>query len=226
MFYFILGSCMGSFIPVISKEWSNHQIQWFRRSKCDHCHRPLSITQLIPILSSLIYLWKCKYCGHSFSYKYFCFEISFGLIYYAWFKIFPQQTLLHLLILTLLIIASFIDYYAYWLPDLILLLLLLISLYLTPSIFQIFFSIFIFVSLSSIYLLSSNRIGFADIKLLSILALLLPIDYYPIFIILASLFGLIYFTLMKTINPNKNYIPFIPSILISYLIISILVQLN
>lgn len=226
MVYFILGSCLGSFLPVLAREWSIHQIQWFRRSRCDRCLHTLSPMQLIPILSSVIFRWRCKFCGQTFSSLYFFFELISGILYYFWATIFPENTLLHLLILTLLITAAFIDWFNYWLPDLILACLLALSLYLSPDWSQICFSIFISISLSIIYFLSSDRIGFADIKLLSILALLIPICFYPLFIMLACLFAILYFLVIRLYYHSPPYIAFAPWIFLSYLFIMTINRFN
>ncbi|WP_419775220.1 prepilin peptidase [Ignavigranum ruoffiae] len=82
----------------------------------------------------------------------------------------------------------------------------------------------IFVILSTIAYLRPGRIGFADIKLLTILCLYFPVQLYPYFLALASLIGLIMSFLFKNFRFSNRAIPFVPAIFFSYIITHIFRQ--
>lgn len=220
MLYFIMGTCLGSFLPVLAKEWADQNIVWFRRSQCDSCLHPLRPWQLIPLLSQVVYHFKCPDCQYHISIKYFIFELFTGLLTLLWFYLFPNTVLLSLFVLYSLLLMALIDYYRFWVPDLLQVLLLILALIYQPSIAQVLYGCFIFACLSLICFLRPNRIGMADIKLLSILALLLPIEQYPRFLGLAATLGLLMYLCPSLTQSKFKSIPFVPAIFFAYILIT------
>ncbi len=79
LFFFILGSVFGSFINVVCDRVVAKE-SLLGRSYCDHCKKVLSPFDLVPILSFLVLLGKCRYCGRAISPQYPIVEaISGGL---------------------------------------------------------------------------------------------------------------------------------------------------
>lgn len=60
---FILWLCFWSFSTVLISRW--HSGKWWimmGRSECPHCNHTLTAVELIPLLSWIIQLWRCKNC--------------------------------------------------------------------------------------------------------------------------------------------------------------------
>jgi len=80
---FVLGTAIGSFINVLALRYSEKN--GFKRamrgrSKCPHCSKTLKWYELIPIVSFLIQLGKCRGCGKGISLMYPAVELAAGLI--------------------------------------------------------------------------------------------------------------------------------------------------
>ena len=83
----IIGSFFWSFASVLIYRLKEKQ-KWSRtgRSKCRICHTQLRATDLIPIISWLIYRWKCKYCKKWISIIYPLLELSMaGVFLWVWY---------------------------------------------------------------------------------------------------------------------------------------------
>jgi len=100
IFLFFLGAAIGSFFNVVSFRYKagarlfNPKIIG-GRSHCPHCHTTLSWYELIPVISFLIQLGKCRHCKKRISSQYPIIEILSGLTFviipiyfYNHFKIF------------------------------------------------------------------------------------------------------------------------------------------
>lgn len=86
MFYFILGSCFGSFLCVIAERVPIKQSFILNRSQCVNCKRILNFWELIPIFSSLLLKFRCRTCHKKISITYFITEILYGFIFLLSFK--------------------------------------------------------------------------------------------------------------------------------------------
>lgn len=84
---FIFWGLFWSFASVIITRlhsWEKGIIKW--RSHCTKCNTQLKITDLIPIISFLSTLWKCRYCKEKMSFIYPILEISTWLLFsLIWF---------------------------------------------------------------------------------------------------------------------------------------------
>ena len=79
-FVFAFGTCIGSFINVVSDRLSkNESIRG--RSKCDFCKRKLSVWDLVPLLSFVFLRGKCRYCHKNLSWQYPLVEAVLGLLF-------------------------------------------------------------------------------------------------------------------------------------------------
>lgn len=86
---FALGAIMGSFIGAMTWRMRHHR-DWVRgRSECEHCHHKLSPLDLIPILSWLCLLGKCRYCHKPIGWTTFLLEIGTGLAFVISFLLYP-----------------------------------------------------------------------------------------------------------------------------------------
>lgn len=78
---FILGSCVGSFLNVISDRLENGKSIIFGRSHCENCKNKLYVCDLIPIFSFLVLKGRCRYCKEKLSYVYLVSELLTGFIF-------------------------------------------------------------------------------------------------------------------------------------------------
>lgn len=80
IFVFLFGISVGSFLNVVIYR-SNHDDSIARgRSYCPNCKHTLSFFDLIPLLSFVFLLGKCRYCGKRISWQYPLVEITTGLL--------------------------------------------------------------------------------------------------------------------------------------------------
>lgn len=83
---FLLGLSFGSFLNVITLRYSPRdrffrKFNFFGRSFCPHCKKTLFWYELIPVLSYLIQLGKCRSCGHKLTLQYPLVELISGIIF-------------------------------------------------------------------------------------------------------------------------------------------------
>ena len=87
---FILGTIFGSFLGVIIyRIRKNKKGIFFGRSECEHCHKKLKPLDLIPILSYVIKLGKCRYCKKKIGMHHLILEVVCGLLFVAFFLFAP-----------------------------------------------------------------------------------------------------------------------------------------
>jgi prepilin signal peptidase PulO-like enzyme (type II secretory pathway) len=84
----ILGLCFGSFINALV--WRLHEKRNFvnERSECTHCHHVLAWYDLIPVISWLTLMGKCRYCKKPIAAQYPLVELLTAILfvgsYYLW----------------------------------------------------------------------------------------------------------------------------------------------
>jgi len=232
---FCLGACLGSFVPCLAHQLVFNHFDWRARSSCDYCHHPLSWKELIPLISQACLHSRCPHCHQVISSLYWQSELAGGCLasgfalmssYQAWP---PSQIFLYSILLLLLALMAACDLWAYWIPD---------SLQLACLPFSCFLALLqawdgwkllaIILALSFLVLLQvfyPHWLGGADIKLLGLLWLSLPLRALPWLLGLAAGLGL----LIVGSRPRcwRQPIPFVPAIALAYyLILALLPWLN
>jgi prepilin signal peptidase PulO-like enzyme (type II secretory pathway) len=94
LFYFlifILGLTIGSFLNVVIIRLKNKETIFKGRSHCMFCKKKLNWYELIPIISFIIQLGKCKKCKKKISWQYPLVELFTGLIFLLIFYFFGQN---------------------------------------------------------------------------------------------------------------------------------------
>ena len=118
---FILGSIIGSFANVCIHRLPSRQSIVFPSSQCPHCQQAIRPWHNIPLLSYLLLKGCCAYCHAPISWRYPLVEFLCGLLYvlvYHHFGLSIQGVVFALLVTSLLII-SFIDLAHKIIPDVI-----------------------------------------------------------------------------------------------------------
>ncbi|MBU2579534.1 prepilin peptidase [Patescibacteria group bacterium] len=194
---FILGLSVGSFLNVVICRLETKESIVAKRSHCPQCGAVLSWYDLIPVLSFVFLLGKCRSCGKKISWQYPVIEITtaclFLLIFNFQFSIFNEFSILnfqtlnlfyYLIIICFLIVIFVYDLRHYIIPDKIVFPAIIIAGIFNFQ-FSIFneFSIFKFSILSailaggfflSLVLFSKGKwMGMGDVKLAFLMGLIL-----------------------------------------------------
>lgn len=80
LFYFTLGTIIGSFLNVVALRYNSGRLIT-GRSACFSCGEVLSSYDLIPVLSYVIGFGRCRSCGSSISLQYPLIEIFTGILF-------------------------------------------------------------------------------------------------------------------------------------------------
>ena len=126
-FAFIFGACIGSFLNVcIYRMPLNLSVNEPRRSFCPLCKYQIPWTSNLPLITWLAQRGKCKNCGAPIPIRYFLVELLTGLLFLAtWWRVSSTSgasiDLLRFLPLAifvaLLVVATFIDFEHFIIPD-------------------------------------------------------------------------------------------------------------
>ncbi|MFT4538362.1 MAG: leader peptidase (prepilin peptidase)/N-methyltransferase [Planctomycetota bacterium] len=117
-----LGLVVGSFLNVCIYRWplEDQTVMNPKRSRCPKCDRNLHWYENIPVFSWLIQLGKCRGCANSISYRYPLVELITAAFWglSAWVGE-PSNALVavRVLIFSSLIVATFIDFDHFLIPD-------------------------------------------------------------------------------------------------------------
>jgi leader peptidase (prepilin peptidase)/N-methyltransferase len=118
---FLIGLAAGSFVGVIIYRLPRGEQFVGGRSYCPNCGHILRWRDLVPVLSFLILLGRCRYCRNKISWDYPVIEVCSGIIFAASFFFLSPSGLAHWLfwvfILELFLILAFIDLKHLILPD-------------------------------------------------------------------------------------------------------------
>ncbi len=118
-FAFILGAAVGSFLNVcIYRMPRGLSVNEPRRSFCPSCKAPIPLQQNLPLLSWLWLRGKCASCGSRISIRYFAVELLTALLFLAVWVVFPWPVAIaYWVFVSLLIVATFIDFEHFIIPD-------------------------------------------------------------------------------------------------------------
>jgi leader peptidase (prepilin peptidase)/N-methyltransferase len=121
-FAFVLGACIGSFLNVcIYRMPLNLSVNDPKRSFCPGCKYQIPWHRNLPLISWLMLRGKCANCGTRISLRYFGVELLTGLLFLGiWLHFWPQQWILALplwILMSLLVVATFIDFDHLIIPD-------------------------------------------------------------------------------------------------------------
>lgn len=120
---FVLGACVGSFLNVSIYRIPAQESLLLPPSRCPNCGTRLGIFQLIPIVSYLFLLGRCRSCRAKISWRYPVVEALTGLLFIlAWHTYgLSWQTAAAWIFISVLIVVSFIDWDHFFIPDIMLL---------------------------------------------------------------------------------------------------------
>ncbi|MGF0469088.1 prepilin peptidase [Lysinibacillus fusiformis] len=219
---FLFGLVFGSFYNVVGFRVPRKESLVLPSSHCTNCQRPLTVLDLVPVLSYLFIRGKCRGCGFKISSVYPAIELlTGGLFALAYLKLnWSMEFIVALSFISLLVIIVVSDFTYLLIPDKILLFFLPILVIgrvlspLTPWWDSLLGSLVGFGILYSIAVLSKGGMGGGDIKLFFLIGLVLGTIHTLLTLFFAAIIGMIVgiVVLLKRKQGRKTPIPFGPSI--------------
>ncbi|MCI6459280.1 MAG: prepilin peptidase [Clostridium sp.] len=134
IYVFIIGMIFGSFFNVCIFRIPEKQSVSNPPSHCPNCNTRLKPKDLVPVLSYLVSGRKCRYCKKEISSRYALVELLTGILFLLVYNryLIDIATINYLVLISLLIIITFIDIDHYIIPD---------ELVIIGSIFAIIFNL-------------------------------------------------------------------------------------
>lgn len=204
-YFFTVGACIASFLGLVIDRFPESSIIC-PRSHCDRCQQTLRPLDLIPILSQVLFRFRCRYCQSPLPYWYALFEGWSGLLFLLCYQGFLPIP--HLLLLLGSCVLAIYDLRSMEYPLLLWLVLHALCLFFTSP--TLLMGVFLFLGvLSAVY---SIGIGAGDFLLLATFSLTLSAVQVLLVMQGASLIGLLAFLFKK----EKDRIPFVPCLFLSY----------
>ena len=116
---FIMGASLGSFFNVCIYRIPNKKSVVNPPSHWYNCNTRLKPLDLVPILSWTLLRGKCRYCGQKISPRYALVELLTGLLFVLVYGVYGPNliTIYYFLLVSLLVIITFIDLDHYIIPD-------------------------------------------------------------------------------------------------------------
>ncbi|GAA5416239.1 type 4 prepilin-like proteins leader peptide-processing enzyme [Paraliobacillus ryukyuensis] len=220
--FFVFGSVFGSFFNVVGMRIPNHTFFDSDRSYCPNCKKQLTWIELIPILSYVFQLGRCKGCKQKISVLYPIIELFTGVLFaLSYARLGLQFELIIALLLSsmcAIILVSDIRYMI--IPNKILLFFLPLFILLRainpphPWWSPLAGALIGFVVVFVIILVSKGGMGAGDMKLLAVLGIVLGYKGILLTFFLATLLGAIItliLLLLKKVQ-RKTPVPFGPFI--------------
>ena len=118
---FVFGAAIGSFLNVCIYRLPLHESIVFPASHCRSCATPLAWYDNLPLLSYLVRRGRCRFCGASFSPRYFLVEMITALLAVVLVRRFglTATTLGYFAFSAALIVITFIDLDHQIIPDVV-----------------------------------------------------------------------------------------------------------
>jgi leader peptidase (prepilin peptidase)/N-methyltransferase len=230
MIFFILGTIMGSFYNVVAYRLPNGMSLIKPASHCTNCNHKLGAMELIPIVSYIIQLGKCKNCGQKIAIFYPIFEFLTGVLFAISYLVFglTGELIVALTFSSTLLIVVLADIKYMIIPDELLIfsgiMLIIERLMMGSEILNILldaiipFVFLILVKILGDFLFKKESLGGGDIKLMTIIGLTLGWQTCIISIALAAFIALPISLIILFIK-KTNVIPFGPFLSMAALIL-------
>lgn len=230
IFVFIIGAIVGSFLNVCIYRLPKGESIVKPRSYCPNCKKEIAWHDNIPIFSYLILKGKCRFCKVGISPRYFLVEILTALLFLLLFVScgMTAKFFAYAIMISGLIIATFVDFKIQEIPDQITLFGLIVGLALAivfPSILGVQSRWHGFLNSAigaiaggtSIYLMGflgelvfkKEAMGGGDVKLLAMIGSFLGWKMTLLTFFIAPLFGSIIGIILK-IREGRQIIPYGP----------------
>ena len=204
LYFFLVGAIFASFLGLVIDRFPEQSIV-FPASHCDSCQTRLRPLDLIPIISQVVYRFRCRYCKVHYPFWYALFELFLGLLFLTFSLGF--LTLGQLILITAGLTLGIYDFRHQEYPLLVWLIFHLILMFFCSWNLAMAF----FLILGIIAHVINIRIGAGDFLFLASCALVFTLTEILILIQFASTTGILAFLLLK----KKERLPFVPFLLLA-----------
>ncbi|WP_269411994.1 prepilin peptidase [Lentibacillus daqui] len=226
--FFTLGLIFGSFFNVVGLRLPAKLSFANDRSMCPQCKHILSWYELVPVLSYLKQLGRCRHCHTAISLMYPVIEVLTGLLFaYSYLRHgLGLELVIAICFMSMLVIILVADISYMLIPDRVLLFFLPLFIILRviqplhPWWSSIVGGILAFVLIAVIILVSRGGMGAGDMKLFGVLGIVLGVKQVMLAFILSCMIGAIvslFLLLLKRINRRQPF-PFGPYIVVAAII--------
>ena len=204
LYFFLVGTILASFLGLVIDRFPEQSIV-FPASHCDSCQTRLRPLDLIPIISQVVYRFRCRYCKVRYPFWYVLFELCLGLFFLTFSLGF--LTLSQVILVTAGLTLGIYDFKHQEYPLIVWLVFHLILMVCSSwNLVMIFFLI-----LGILAHFIDIRIGAGDFLFLASCALVFSLTETLILIQFASTTGILAFLLLK----KKERLPFVPFLLLA-----------
>ena len=204
LYFFLVGAIIASFLGLVIDRFPEKSIV-FPTSHCESCQTRLRPLDLIPIISQVVYRFRCRYCKVHYPFWYALFELFLGLLFLT-FSL-GSLTLGQLILITAGLTLGTYDFRHQEYPLLVWLIFHLILMFFCSWNLAMAF----FLILGIIAHVIDIRIGAGDFLFLASCALIFSLTEMLILIQFASTTGILAFLLLK----KKERLPFVPFLLLA-----------
>ena len=202
LYFFLVGAILASFLGLVIDRFPEKSIV-FPASHCDSCQTRLRPLDLIPIISQVVYRFRCRYCKSNYPVWYAFFELSLGLLFLAFSWEF--LTLGQLILITAGLTLGIYDLQHQEYPLLVWLTFHLILMVCCG--WNLVMISFLILGILAHFI--DIRIGAGDFLFLASCTLIFSLTELLILIQFASTTGILAFLLQK----KKERLPFVPFLL-------------
>ena len=199
---FTLGLLIGSFLNVCIYRIPREESIAYPPSHCTKCETHLKPWDLIPVLSYISSLGRCRYCGESISPQYPFIELLNGMAYVLLFTVYGYTIdfMAYIILTSILILISGIDFKTQILPDGLVLTIFILGIIHKLSLMLIYNIPFGIINstlglligggfLLLVAIISRGGMGGGDIKLLGVLGFWLGVRYTLLTMFLSFILG-------------------------------------
>ncbi len=235
LIFFIFGLVFGSFFQVVALRLPEGKSIINPPSHCEKCNKKLKWYELIPVISYLIQLGKCRNCKTHISIKYPIYELLTGILFSLCYIVFglSVNVIIPITFVSILIIVIISDIEYMIISDEVLIcgsILILIETLILNGVFSfllaIFYGVLCFCFMYLIkwigdFIFKTESLGGGDIKLFFFFGLVFHIKTAIVIIFLASFIALPY-AIITMIRKKDNIVPFGPFLSITAIILLLL----
>lgn len=239
---FVIGAILGSFYLVVGTRLPLKENVISGRSRCDHCKNTLKWYELIPLLSFIIQLGKCRNCGKKIKIEHFLMELITGLLFLSGYLYFGLTIKLCIfLVIVSVALIIFVSDFKYMIildsslviGSILVIILRYFELGLKNTVYSCIYGLSLFLIMYLIKIIGDKlykreSLGGGDIKLCFLIGLTLG---YPGIGLRLSLIALIFsaflalpYALATLFLNKKNELPFGPFLISSMIIIFIFIE--
>ena len=204
LYFFLVGAIIASFLGLVIDRFPEKSIV-FPTSHCESCQTRLRPLDLIPIISQVVYRFRCRYCKVHYPFWYALFELFLGLLFLTFSLGF--LTLSQVILITAGLTLGIYDLRHQEYPLLVWLTFHLVLMVCCGwNLIMVFFLV-----LGIISHVIDIRIGAGDFLFLASCSLVFTLTEILILIQFASTTGILSFLLLK----KKKRLPFVPFLLLA-----------